>query len=140
LTEVTLSAAGVDNKDDRKLVMTALRKAGHVPRETPRKRLESIPGIPDEVSLAGPSSSPTLSTPSTVEVVVCRFMIKLQTRDVSSLSRHPRRRNGNGMTTSMSFCLMVPSMKPQLTEVWSSTKYWTTRFAAPKFKKPNLES
>lgn len=67
LTEVKLLAAGVESKDDRKLVMTALRKSGHVSKEPLRKKLE---GIPDETSAsgagAGSSSSPT------VQVVVCR--------------------------------------------------------------------
>jgi hypothetical protein len=119
LTEVKLSAAGVESKDDRKLVMTALRKSGHVPKETPRKKLENNP------PMAGPS------TPSTVQVVVCCFIIMQTCRSqVFSLRRHQRRRNGNGVTTSTSFCLMVQSMKLLLTEVWSSTKSWTRRFAA----------
>jgi hypothetical protein len=64
LTEVKLSAAGVESKDDRKLVMTALRKAGCVSKESPRKKIERIP---DEGPVAGPSSPPTMST---VQVVV----------------------------------------------------------------------
>lgn len=67
LTEVKLSAAGVESKDDRKLVMTALRKASHVPKESPRKKLERVP---DEGPIAGPSSPPTMST---VQVVVCSY-------------------------------------------------------------------
>jgi hypothetical protein len=69
LTEVKLSAAGVESKDDRKLVMTALRKTSHVPRETPRKKLANIS---DETPIAGPSSP---STPSTVDVLVCCFIV-----------------------------------------------------------------
>jgi len=65
LTEVRLSAAGVENKDDRKLVMTALRKAGHIPKEAPRKKLETTA---DDAPVAGPS---TPSTSGTVQAVVC---------------------------------------------------------------------
>ncbi|KAF8238751.1 hypothetical protein L208DRAFT_1240565 [Tricholoma matsutake] len=70
LTEVKLSAAGVESKEDRRLVMTALWKAGHVPKELPRKRLENI-------------SSP--STPSTVQVVTTPTKKKRKRHDVNEL-------------------------------------------------------
>jgi hypothetical protein len=69
LTEVKLLAAGVESKEDRKLVMTALRKSGHVSKEPPRKKLERISDeTPASGAGAGPSPSPILST---VQLVVC---------------------------------------------------------------------
>lgn len=59
LTEVKLVTAGVSSKDERKLVMTALRQSGHVPKSPPRKKLENAGDSP---SAPGPSTPKPMST------------------------------------------------------------------------------
>ncbi|RDB22822.1 hypothetical protein Hypma_010099 [Hypsizygus marmoreus] len=59
LNEVKLVASGVDSKDDRKTLMTALRKSGYIPKDA-RKKLPDD-SVPEDASVAGPST-PTKMT------------------------------------------------------------------------------
>jgi len=65
LTEFKLKAAGVDSKDERKMVMTALRKAGYGLSEKNSNRLQAHSGPVPGPSTAFPLSAlETVTTPS----------------------------------------------------------------------------
>ncbi|KAF8076475.1 hypothetical protein FPV67DRAFT_1776968 [Lyophyllum atratum] len=57
LDDIKLVTAGVDNKDDRKAVLTALRESGYLPKDARKK----ISKKAEESSVAGPSSPSTTS-------------------------------------------------------------------------------
>ncbi|KAF9464476.1 hypothetical protein BDZ94DRAFT_1162134 [Collybia nuda] len=46
LNEVRLVAAGVNNKEERRLIMAALRQSGHVSKGPPRKKIKNTSGKP----------------------------------------------------------------------------------------------
>ncbi|KAG5648995.1 hypothetical protein DXG03_000344 [Asterophora parasitica] len=52
LDDIKLVSAGVDNKDDRKIFLAALREAGHLPKDARKKLVKA-----EASSIAGPSSS-----------------------------------------------------------------------------------
>ncbi|KAF8974487.1 hypothetical protein BDZ97DRAFT_1911666 [Flammula alnicola] len=75
LSDLKLNAMGIDNKEDRKLVMTALRKAGYTYKGKPLKKVKASPssteasgsqspgGMPSS-SLVGPTAVELLTTPT----------------------------------------------------------------------------
>ncbi|KAF8165272.1 hypothetical protein B0H34DRAFT_793681 [Crassisporium funariophilum] len=70
LSDVKLKAAGIDDKDDRSLVMKALRKAGYAYKGD-KKQKESTFGqeASESASFGNAPSTSTLSSPSAVEIL-----------------------------------------------------------------------
>lgn len=65
-----LVSAGVDDKEDRKLVMAAVRKAGYASKTPPTKaRISGPKKTFEEDSVAGPSAPMT-----TVATIVCVYL------------------------------------------------------------------
>ncbi|THV08473.1 hypothetical protein K435DRAFT_771969 [Dendrothele bispora CBS 962.96] len=64
LTDLKLKVAGIDDKEDRKLVLAAMQKSGYTPAGPVRKKLTSE--VTNESSTAGPS---TRAPPTTVEKI-----------------------------------------------------------------------
>jgi hypothetical protein len=71
LTDVKLKSVGMDDKEDRKLILTAVRKAGYVPKKkstSPEKKAGD--GISGETIATGGSSDLARSTAVQVAVGV----------------------------------------------------------------------
>jgi len=69
LTDLKLKVAGIDDKEDRKMTLAAMKKSGYLPIAPVRKKLASEAST--ESSTACPSTPQTPIT--TVEKIVCYY-------------------------------------------------------------------
>jgi hypothetical protein len=77
LSEVKLKAAGVEDKDDRSLIMQALRKVGYAYKGEPLKKLKDSPSA----SMSSESSALASGSNSTAVQVLVRdnYLVELLT-------------------------------------------------------------
>jgi hypothetical protein len=128
LTELKLKAAGVDDREDRRLSIAALRKAGYIGKQ--KKTTDGSGDIAEASNTDQKSAIAGPSKPSTVQVLV-RVQIhgEIDSSYFSLLladrQRQQRRRRGNEsvMIPQTSFYLMVPLMRRLNTAAWNSTKF-----------------
>ncbi|KIP10711.1 hypothetical protein PHLGIDRAFT_100851 [Phlebiopsis gigantea 11061_1 CR5-6] len=105
LTEIKLKAAGVSEKEDRKVVLSAIRKAGYKPTASPARKGTGVHDTPTNVGSVVPSTSRSqaamsspkryVNTPpcmSDLETVLLQVAPLIQPNSPADASRRKRKR------------------------------------------------
>lgn len=117
LSDFKLKTAGVDDKEERKLVMAAIRKGGYISKATTKAAITD--------------TEPVTSTSTAAQILVRPNVDNSRVKEYD-LSRRLRLRNGNGNRRTMqtSFYLMGLPTKQLHTETWNSTRSSTKRLVS----------
>lgn len=120
LTDGKLIRCGVEDKETRKAVLVAIRKAGHTAQPSSVKPKKNESKGSGAQPVAGPSQPKVANT---VQILVSRLCRSVQ--DSHADLHRPRRlrRKGSGSTIQMSSFLRDLRMKLLRMAAWNSTRY-----------------
>jgi len=78
LTDVKLKSVGMDNKDDRRLVLAAIRKAGYIFKKKSSESVSQNGSTGENTAIAGPSNSAQLNAVQVAVRICFLFLSKTE--------------------------------------------------------------